>query len=101
MSRLLKRLQMTDGERQGLIDTYAVLLRENSYTLGELREARKDANLVQFEVAERMKTAQSVIARIEQGTHSPTIDTLQRYAEAVGGRLEVRIIKKRKGFLED
>lgn len=56
-----------------------------------LVEARAQAGLSQAEVAERMGTTQSVVARLEGGTTSPTWRTLNRYAEATGTRLRVTL----------
>lgn len=64
----------------------------------ELLRARKDAGLTQAEVAERMSTQPSVVARLEAGggrqKHSPSLATLQKYAEAVGCRLEIRMVRR-------
>lgn len=57
----------------------------------ELISARARAGLSQAEVAQRMGTRQSVIARLESGRHPPSLRTVQRYAQAVGGRAVVRI----------
>lgn len=54
-----------------------------------LVEARARAGLTQAQVAERMGTKQSVIARLEGGRSAPTWKTLQRYASATGSRLRV------------
>jgi ribosome-binding protein aMBF1 (putative translation factor) len=56
-----------------------------------LIEARARAGLSQSEVAERMRTTQSVVARLESGRSAPNIRTVERYAKAVGGRLSLRI----------
>ncbi|QIK38096.1 helix-turn-helix transcriptional regulator [Caldichromatium japonicum] len=56
-----------------------------------LIEARARAGLSQAELARRMGTTQSVIARLESGRTAPSLRTLQRYAESVGGRLTVKI----------
>lgn len=56
-----------------------------------LIEARARAGLSQAEVAERMDTTQSVIARLESGRAAPNIRTVERYARAVGGSLSLRI----------
>jgi len=50
-------------------------------TLVTLREA---ARLTQSEVAERMGTTQSAVSDLERSGSNPRIDTLQRYARAVG-----------------
>ena len=47
---------------------------------------RTAAGLTQKEIAERMGTTQSVIARMEGGKVSPSVDTLSKYAHAVGVR---------------
>ena len=57
----------------------------------QLIEARSRARMTQGEVAERMGTTQSVVARLESGKRPPSLRTVQRYAEAVGGRVVVRI----------
>ncbi|MYD44926.1 MAG: helix-turn-helix transcriptional regulator [Gammaproteobacteria bacterium] len=51
--------------------------------------ARLSANLTQTEVAERMGTTQSAIARLEGGWVSPSFATLRRFAEATGTRVRV------------
>lgn len=56
-----------------------------------LIEARTRAGLSQAEVAERMGTTQSVVARLEGGRSMPTWKTLQRYAQATGSRLRVSL----------
>ena len=57
----------------------------------ELITARTRAGLTQAEVADRMGTTQSVIARLEGGTRQPSMRTVQRYAEAIGCRAVVRL----------
>ena len=57
----------------------------------ELIAARSRAGLTQSDVAERMGTTQSVIARLESGKQAPSLRTVQRYARAVGARAVVRI----------
>lgn len=56
-----------------------------------LIEARNRAGLTQAQLAERMGTTQSVIARLEGGRSTPTWSTLRRYAEATGSRLHVTL----------
>ena len=53
--------------------------------------ARSRAGLTQNDVAQRMGTTQSVIARLEGGKTIPSMRTVQRYAQAVGARAVVRI----------
>ena len=59
----------------------------------ELIAARIRAGLTQAELAGRMQTTQSTIARIESGRTLPSIRTLSRYAEATGSRAVFRLKK--------
>jgi transcriptional regulator with XRE-family HTH domain len=51
--------------------------------------ARLAAGLTQEELAERMQTTQSVIARLEGGRVWPSTRTLDRFAQATGTRLKI------------
>ena len=51
--------------------------------------ARTRAGLTQEQLAQRMKTTQAVIARLEGGGSKPSTRTLERYAEATGSRLRI------------
>lgn len=57
-----------------------------------LVQARTRARLSQAELARRLGTTQSAIARLEGGGVSPTLSTLRRYAEATGTRLEINLV---------
>lgn len=64
------------------------------YSIIELLiRARTQAKMSQEELAKRMNTTQSAIARLEGGKVSPSIATLRRYAEATGSRLHVEITR--------
>jgi transcriptional regulator with XRE-family HTH domain len=52
-------------------------------------EARAKAGLTQEQVAERMHTTQTVVARLESGRAKPSTRTLQRFAAATGARLRI------------
>ncbi len=54
--------------------------------------ARTNAKLSQAEVARRIGTTQSAIARLEAGNVAPTIQTLRRYAEATGTKLHIGLM---------
>jgi transcriptional regulator with XRE-family HTH domain len=71
-------------------------LAEEFAFLDEVLKARAASGLTQAEVAARVGTTQSAIARLESATprHSPSVATLQRYARALGYRLEVRLVKE-------
>lgn len=57
----------------------------------ELIAARTRAGLSQAEVAERMGTSQSTVARLESGRSLPSLRTLERYASATGSRTVVKL----------
>lgn len=59
----------------------------------QLIEARMKAHLTQEEVARRMGTTQSVVARLESGRPLPSLRSLRRYASAIGGKLEIRLVR--------
>ena len=54
-----------------------------------LIEARTGAGLTQAQLAKRMKTTQSVVARLESGRVHPSTKTLERIARATGTRLRI------------
>ena len=56
---------------------------------GAMTAAREKAGLTQKEVAQRMHTTQSNIARLESGRSTPSTRTLAKFAEAVGTRLKI------------
>ncbi len=58
----------------------------------ELIAARTRAGLTQADVAERMGTTQSTVARLEAGKAAPSMRSVQRYAQAVGCRAVVRLV---------
>ena len=51
--------------------------------------ARVTAGLTQEQLAQRMDTTQSVIARLESGRTRPSTQTLERLAKATGTRLHI------------
>jgi ribosome-binding protein aMBF1 (putative translation factor) len=53
----------------------------------ELAEQRQAAGLSQTEIAARMGTSQSAVARLESGAADVRASTLERYAAAVGGQI--------------
>ncbi|MCX4323218.1 MAG: helix-turn-helix transcriptional regulator [Lachnospiraceae bacterium] len=57
-----------------------------------LIEARTSLNMTQKELAERSGIRQSNISRIENGSCSPTIATLQLLAKGLGKQLSINFI---------
>ena len=63
---------------------------DNEFSLAlAIARARVSAGLTQEEVAHRMHTTQSTIARLESGRTTPSTRTLERLAEATGTRLRI------------
>jgi DNA-binding XRE family transcriptional regulator len=56
-----------------------------------LIRARTKARLSQADLAKKIGTTQSAIARLEGGGVSPSLSTLRRYAEATGTRLHLEL----------
>ena len=72
-------------------------LKEEFSLFDELLKARMAAGLTQAEVAERMGTKTPAIARLEAGggnkKHSPSLSTLQKYAQAVDCHVEIKLVQ--------
>ncbi len=83
----LKREWMKDadfrGEYEALEGEFAVI--------HALIDARTRSGLTQAELAHRMGTTQSAVARMEGGGVNPSLGALRRYAEATGSRLKVTL----------
>lgn len=94
MSSSFKAFKATALRRPGVKAAYDELDEEFLF-LDEILKARQAAGLTQGEVAKRVGTTQSAVARLESGAgrHSPSIATLQRYAGALGYRLELKLVK--------
>ena len=58
----------------------------------ELLRARKRTGLSQAELAARMGTSQSAIARMESGEALPSTKTLIRFAEATGSKIKLQLL---------
>ena len=68
-------------EYDALEDEFALML--------EVAKARLRSGLSRVEIARRMKTTQSTIARLESGRGLPSTRTLGRFAKATGHRLKI------------
>src|SRR6266700_1191562 len=96
MTRLkdLHKKWMKDPEYRREYDA----LEEEFALILEVSKARRRAGLSQAELAKRMKTTQSTIARLESGRGLPSTRTLGRFAKATGHRLKISFepLKKRR-----
>ena len=67
-------------------------LAEEFALINELLTARTRAKLTQAQVARRMGTSQSAVARLESG-RSPSMASLRRYAKATGSKVVITLAK--------
>ncbi len=58
-----------------------------------LRQAREAAGMTQEEVARQLETTKSAISRIENHAEDIRLSTLNRYAQAVGANLQIRLAR--------
>ena len=87
----LKDLKARCMEDSAFREEYARI--DEEYALIEaLVRARTAAKLTQAELARRLGTTHSAVARLEGGRVSPSFATLRRYAEATGTRLSVDLV---------
>ena len=88
----LRDLKKNLMEDPGFREEYARV--DDEFRLIEaLVRARTAAKLTQAELARRLGTTQSAVARLEGGGVSPSFATLRRYAEATGSRLTVGLVR--------
>ena len=66
-----------------------------------IRAARQAAGLTQSELATRLRTTQSAIARLERPGSNPRIETLDAAVRATGHRLELHPVQLRAASDED
>lgn len=96
MSKSLKAFKARALARPDVRTEYERLADEFGF-LDEILKARAESGLSQAEVAARIGTTQSAIARLEsaESKNSPSVATLQRYASALGYKLQLRLVKAR------
>ena len=97
MTSTLKRFKARALARPGVKRAYDELVEEFAF-LDVVLKARAEAGLTQAEVAARIGTTQSAVARLEsaESRHSPSIATLQRYAKALGYTVQIRLVKSKR-----
>lgn len=88
LSELIEERTRTDPEFPSLVE--AALLRR--VLLRRLAARREELGLSQTAVAARMGTSQSAVARLEAGAADVRLSTVERYAAAMGHRVEWRLV---------
>ncbi len=82
-------------KRPGFQAAYQALAVEYAVA-NEMLTARSRAGLTQEVVASRMGTTKSTVSRLESaGKHAPSLRSLKKYAEAVGCRVEIKLVPQR------
>ena len=81
----LKKLHEKWSKDPGYREAYDALADEFALA-ATIADARSRAGLTQAQVAERMHTSQSNIARLEACRTIPSTRTLERFANAIGAR---------------
>lgn len=77
---------MTDPEQQGnrsIFPGFSAMAEDPLELIGRLSDLRRRRGLSQTEVAARMGTSQSALARLESGRADVRVSTLARYAAAL------------------
>jgi len=75
----------------------AMMAEERGRLVRELAGQRQAAGLSQTEIAARMGTSQSAVARLESGTADVRASTLERYAAAVGSQITWKLNRPGEG----
>jgi ribosome-binding protein aMBF1 (putative translation factor) len=84
----IKKQMLADREVRAAYDALA-----DEFDLArELIAARVRAGLTQAEVAARMGTTQSVVARLESGAQMPSVNTLLKFAKATRSRPIIKLL---------
>lgn len=82
-------------KRRGFQAAYDALAVEYAIA-SQMVAARSRAGLTQEAVASRMGTSKSTVSRLESaGKHAPSLSSMKRYAEAVGCKIEIKLIPQR------
>jgi ribosome-binding protein aMBF1 (putative translation factor) len=88
------------AQRRSADEQAARMAEERGRLVRELAGRRQAAGLSQTEVAARMGTSQSAVARLESGTADVRASTLERYAAAVGGQITWKLSHPGEGASE-
>jgi len=80
-----------DDDSLPLLPGFREMAQRRRQLLAELAEQRRAAGLSQTQVAARMGTSQSSVARLEAGLADVRVSTLERYAAAIGTQLGWRL----------
>jgi predicted transcriptional regulator len=80
--------EMTERRHDPVFPGFREMAERRRALAGDLVERRQALGLSQTEVAARMRTSQSAVARLESGDADVRLSTLERYAAAIGQELD-------------
>lgn len=80
-------------KKRGVKTAYEALAPEFE-VMAALIKRRLDKGLTQEELAKRVGTKQSAIARLESGTYNPSLDFLKKVTRALDARLRITVSGK-------
>jgi len=82
---------MTTRKHEPVFPGFKEMAARREQMVDDLVTRRLELGLSQTEVAARMGTSQSAVARLESGEADVRLSTLERYAAALGSVLDVRL----------
>jgi len=82
---------MTTRKHDPVFPGFKEMAARRERMVDDLVTRRLELGLSQTEVAARMGTSQSAVARLESGEADIRLSTLERYAAALGSVLDVRL----------
>ncbi len=88
--------EMAEERRRSAFPGFDEVAQRRRALADELVSRRVALGLSQTEVAARMQTSQSAVARLESGDADVRLSTLERYAAALGQELNLSLRASRK-----
>jgi transcriptional regulator with XRE-family HTH domain len=79
---------MTERRHEPFLPGFRDMAERRRRLAGELATRRQELGLSQTEVAARMGTSQSAVARLESGELDVRLSTIERYAAALGSDVD-------------
>lgn len=89
-SRKIRQIYNRKGE--------GYLRKEEGRVIGKLVRKRKSLKVTQVSIAKKMGSTKSVVSRFEskKNKHSLSLNTLIRYADALGCRIQIKLVPNHK-----
>jgi predicted transcriptional regulator len=84
---------VAEGPRKRRLPGFKEMAERQREVGAEFALRRQALGLSQTEVAARMGTSQSAVARLEAGALDVRLSTLARYAEALGDDVDVHLLR--------